>query len=235
MRGDVPIGCVVIAALPLLGLAAGCIPVPVASTPTHAPICLAKRDQPWTAPEFVAAGNDARDRALEVENATILSPSVGTSMFGGPWTGDLREASDCYERALQANPGSYDARLGLGTVYLLVGLRNTQTNSTGPNPFYAHAKRELGRAYFLRAEKNEPIFYLTLIAIVENQLQAAQYLLGQVRKSQPNDGEVLTLAGYYAERSGNPTVAKQYYTDAYNRGASADTLTFLTNWLRNHP
>jgi len=193
MNGTSSMRYPLISALPLLALATGCLPLPAASGPVGPPICHAKREQPWTAPDFIAAGNEARDRALAAENSMILSPPVGAAMFGTVWTEDLRDARDCYERAAQANPGSYDARLGLGTVYLVAGLRSNQTtaNNTGPNPFFPHAKRELGRAYFLRAERNEPIFYLTVIATAENQLPTAQYLLGQLQKNQPNDGEVL--------------------------------------------
>jgi len=219
-------------ALALGGVA--CIPIPVAGHPASTPVCLVRHEKPWTAPEFIAAANDARDRALEYENARLLSPQVGAGVFVAPWSEDLRDASDCYERALRVNPGSYDARIGLGTVYLMVGLRAPKDNGR-LNPFFLHARQHLGRAYFLRADKFDPLFYLTLIAIAERQLPTAQYLLAYLQRHQPNDGEVLTLGGYYAEQNGNPVVANQYYSTAFNKGASADTLTFLNAWLRNHP
>jgi tetratricopeptide (TPR) repeat protein len=233
MNGSLPLRFSAVCAVPALALVAGCLPAPAAADPSSTPICIAKRDRPWTAPEFIAAGNDARDRAFAHQNTRLLSPMVGSGVLEAEWTGTLREASDCYERALRVNPGSYEARLGLGTVYLMVGLRSRKDAVS--NPFFVHAKQHLGRAYFLRAETTDPVYYLAVIAIAEGQFTAAQQFLAHLQRIEPRDGEVLTLAGYYAERTNNSQVARQYYLQAFHVGASANTLSFITNWLRRHP
>ena len=214
-------------------LAASCIPLQVPENPSRTPTCSARHERPWTAPEFIAAGNQARDQALADENARLLSPPVGANAFFREWTSDLREASDCYEKALRVNPGSYEARLGLGTVYLVAGLRAKRGTTT--NPFFTNAKQHLGRAYFLRNDRHEPLVYLSLISTVEGQLPVARQLLGHLQKADPRNGEVLTLLGYYSEETGDIAAAKRYYVAAYHMGASADTLTFLNTWIRKHP
>jgi tetratricopeptide (TPR) repeat protein len=213
-----------------LVLLAGCLPVATPMGVPSEPVCHERRraeDKPWTAPDYIAAGDGSRDRALAEENQVLLSPAPISAQLFSAWTTDMRDATDCYERALRLYPTSYGAHLGLGMVYLIAGLRTIQSQASA-NAYLPLAKDHLGRAYLLRTDQKDPLFYLGVVATLEGQIAQAQYILGYLRTIEPRNAEALTFAGYATERGGNIKVAQELFTRAYEMGASANTLNYLS-------
>jgi len=192
--------------------------------------CYPKREgKPMTAPDFLSAGDAARDAALDAENERLLGAPFSGAIFT-TWTRELRESRDCYERALRVNPDSYRGSLGLGTVYLMLGLRTQEPVVSAS--FFTTARKYFGQAYFLRSDQEDPLYYLAIVSILERRYPLADQILTYLLEVDFRRGEVLTLAGYSAERSGRAAEAREFFRKAAEAGASTNTLVYVTNRLK---
>ena len=111
---------------------------------------------PVTLAALLAAGDAALRAALEA-----LEPQD-----------DLLAARACYERALQQSPDSYAASLGLGVGEVLRAQHLGRSRQDAADAI-GQAKLHLGRAYFLRQDPYEPLYYLAEVALLEGDLAQA--------------------------------------------------------------
>jgi len=210
-----------------------CIPIPTPATPQapSQPACYdLKEEKDKVAPLFLARGNEARDRALYAENQRLMGSTTtfGDAVFA-VWTSELKEARDCYDRALRVLPDSYDAEMGLGIIYFLAGVRS---DANGALSLYSTARQHFGRSYFLRSDQHDALLYLAFISILERRFEQANQILDHLQRVNHRPGEVMVLRGYAAELSRNPSQARQHFQKAIEVGATSSTLSYANLKLR---
>lgn len=144
---------------------------------------------PVTLAALLAAGDAALRAALEA-----LEPQD-----------DLLAARACYERALQQSPDSYAASLGLGVGEVLRAQHLGRSRQDAADAI-GQAKLHLGRAYFLRQDPYEPLYYLAEVALLEGDLAQAEALLQPLQEARWKEGAVYLLLAELAERGARPQV-----------------------------
>jgi len=135
----------------------------------------------------------------------------------------LRDARDCFSRSLHLAPNSYLASLGMGLAYLIgakVEILYEDPAKSRSRAYLASAKHYLGQAYVLRQGIYEPVYYLALVAILEDDFARATLFLDGLAKTSFRPGSLHALRAYVNERQNQLAAAKTEYQTALDLGAS---------------
>ena len=174
------------------------------------------------APDLVEQGVALRDAALR---AQFMPNTEGT----------LREASQCFERALTYAPENYDAVLGSGLTYLALARATDALRSSRAKQLLILAKRQLGRAYLLRQGSREALYYLAEAAMLEENSEEALRFLAPLEKSGYRLGPVNAMLGDAAFLKGDKETANTYWTAAANSGYPAETVEYAHHRVKGMP
>jgi tetratricopeptide (TPR) repeat protein len=178
--------------------------------------------QPLQTPELVEHGNAYLHGALR---DLVRSGAVDVQSA-------LRQAADCYGRALRLSPDSYEAQLSMSVTYL-ARARLEDPDSADRVSLLASARRMLGRAYMLRHGAYEPLYYLAQVAIEDGKLDLARQLLEVLQAARFKDGPVNTLLGHLHERLGHKREAAAFYAQAMAAGWPAESLLWAARRFRH--
>lgn len=118
---------------------------------------------------------------------------------------DLLIAKACYERALLQSPDSYEASLGLGVVHLMRAKHLLKRRQDAVDVLSA-AKHHIGRAYFLRQDPYEPLYYLAEVALLQRDFAQAESFLQPLQEARWKEGAVYLLLGELVGRGAHPWV-----------------------------
>jgi hypothetical protein len=177
--------------------------------------------QPLQTPELVEQGNAYLHGALRdlVRSDTVDVHSA------------LRQAIDCYGRALRLSPDSYEAQLSMSVAYM-ARARLAPVGSVNWTSMLTGARHMLGRAYMLRQGAYEPLYYLAQVAMEEGNLELARRLLEVLRAARFKEGPVSTLLGDLHERLGKDREAAAFYSDAMAAGWPSESLLWSASRFR---
>jgi tetratricopeptide (TPR) repeat protein len=182
----------------------------------------ASGSQPLQTPELVEQGNAYLHSALRelahYDDVDIQSP--------------LRQAVDCYGRALRLSPDSYEAQLSMSVAYL-ARARLAPAKSMDRASLLEGARHMLGRAYMLRHGAYEPLYYLAQVAIEEGNLDLARQLLEVLQAARFKEGPVNMLLGHLYERLRNRREAAAFYAQAMAAGWPAESMLWSANRFRD--
>ncbi|MGF1470063.1 MAG: tetratricopeptide repeat protein [Sandaracinaceae bacterium] len=183
-------------------------------------MCLpAQGEDPLTVPTLLRSGGDQQDRALD---RRFDPPTGGVYLT---WTVPLRDARDCYQRALDLSPDNYVALLGMGVTLVLAAEREQDTVLRRA---YLHsARRHLGEAFFARQGQYDPLYYMAVAAVVADDHAQARRFLDRLLRARYRPGEVHALLGYLDELGLQRRSALQHYGQTLALGASTQTLQFV--------
>jgi tetratricopeptide (TPR) repeat protein len=175
--------------------------------------------QPQQTPELVGRGNVYLGDALRVVQTADSSPAM------------LQQSSDCFVRALQIAPDSYEAQLGLSVAYLARARLDSETANR--SDLLQAARHMLGRAYMLRHGAYEPLYYLAEVAAAGGELKLAQRLLEPLRGAGVKEGPVNLLLGEISEREGKTRDAAKFYLKAISAGWPSETVSYAAFRFRD--
>ena len=141
----------------------------------------------------------------------------------------LRQANDCFGRALRITPDSYDAQIGTSVAYLAFARMAEPQNK---RRLLGSARSILGRAYMSRHGGYEPLYYLAEVAVAAGDLAVARRFLEVLRVAGVKEGPVNMLLGYVSELQDMQREAAEYYRKAVLAGWPSEIASFAADRIR---
>lgn len=137
----------------------------------------------------------------------------------------VRNARDCYTRALEVAPNNYSALLGMGIAGTIAALVEEEDKNLRASYLYS-AKQMLGRAYIARQGTLETILHLAHVAIIEKDFKQAERFLIYLRETKYKPGSVYVLLGQLASRRNDDQLAEKYFRNVLEFGASSPEMAW---------
>jgi tetratricopeptide (TPR) repeat protein len=137
--------------------------------------------------------------------------------------GDYDQAARAYTAASAADPASYDARLGLGLTEI-------------DRHNYPAALLALNRALALQEDSADARYALAWTLQKRGYIEDAVHELERLLTQHPNEARAhLLLGNLYAEKLGQPKLAREQYRLALELDPTSPQAPVLRAWLQQHP
>jgi tetratricopeptide (TPR) repeat protein len=190
--------------------------------------------------QALAPGGDPLSKCTQKDGEEPLAASklleTGHAYLqGSPNSENADQAIYCFNRVLRSMPQSYEAQLGLGIAFL-----TKAKYLSGEEPeivderkgLLSGARTTLGRAYSLRHGSYDPLYYLSEVALMEDELPIAQLFLDTLRGAGVKEAPVHMLLGRLREREGKAKEARAHFEQAYSLGWPSEVVAYTKEKLR---